>query len=330
MHEIVASDLGAIEGAQAIDLPFAALQGRWSRTIGALGGEDVWQRLIRLPIAVIGCGRTGSIVAFMLAALGIRHLTLIDPDVIEPHNLAEMDVVGDADVGRPKVEAAADHLRDRLAASCGSILPVNAPIAVPEAISAAIGCDVLFACPDNDAARLAVAIIGTLYHRVVVDVGTGIHFPTDPVLTIRNPHSAIRNRWMGADVRLIVPGDGCLLCRGSLTHYGRALDDLINHRDPNLPARVWNEERAGSLRSLNQLAAALAVRLLEDLVAERIQGSIWARVDVNEAGRVAVDYPLGEPPPASRECPLCAKAGLGDEGWPGGRPPSPSANGNAG
>ncbi len=60
---------------------------RWSRTIGALGGEDVWQRLIRLRVAVIGCGRSGSITALSLARLGLRHLTLIDPDMVELHNL---------------------------------------------------------------------------------------------------------------------------------------------------------------------------------------------------------------------------------------------------
>jgi tRNA A37 threonylcarbamoyladenosine dehydratase len=59
---------------------------RWSRLIGALGGQDVWQRLISLSFCIIGTGRTGSLVATTLAKHGVRSLNLIDPDIVERHN----------------------------------------------------------------------------------------------------------------------------------------------------------------------------------------------------------------------------------------------------
>ncbi|MFQ5857644.1 MAG: ThiF family adenylyltransferase [Anaerolineae bacterium] len=289
---------------------------RWSRTMGALGGEAVWQRLVGLRVAVVGCGRTGSLVAVTLARLGIRRLTLIDPDIVEVHNLGEMDAVTDDDLGRPKAEAIVGHLRSLLPHASASLFPIVAPIAQPAALAATKGCDVLFCCADNDAARLATAILSTLYHKVLVDIGTGVHFtvPDDP---IRNPQFEIRNRIMGADVRLILPGDGCLLCQGNLTDYAQAVDDLCNHRPPaglQVGQRNWRRQRAGSLRTLNQLAAALGVQMLQDLVAERLRTSTWTHVEFDEVGRLAVEYPPMQQPAGADDCALCAKAGLGDEG----------------
>lgn len=155
-----------------------AMHTRWSRTIGALGGERTWERLTRLRIAVIGCGRTGSVVAVTLARLGIPRLTLIDPDLIEPHNLGEMDAVTDADLGRPKAEALADHLRALMPHPLASPLPVVAPLHNPEVRAAATACDVLVCCCDNDAARLTTAVLGTLYHPGYTQSATYFGFAT--------------------------------------------------------------------------------------------------------------------------------------------------------
>src|SRR5262249_7458871 len=81
----------------------------WSRAVGALGSTAGWQRLIGLRIVLIGVGRTGSLVATTLARLGCQHLTLIDPDRLEPHNLGEMDSVCRSDVGRYKVDAVVER-----------------------------------------------------------------------------------------------------------------------------------------------------------------------------------------------------------------------------
>lgn len=260
---------------------------RWSRTIGALRGEEIWERLIGLHIAIIGCGRTGSLVAVTLARLGIRQLTLIDPDIVEPHNLGEMDAMTDADLGRPKAEAIADHLHSLLKPRLSeghrvfpSIVPIVTPITDPTALKAAKKCDVLFCCADNDAAHLATAILATLYHKVLMDIGTGIFYQNQ----ISPPHTP---RMMGADIRLILPDDGCLLCRGNLSNYTQAVEDLCNNRSlAGLQQEDWNRQRAGSLRSLNQLAAALGVQMLQDLVAERIQASTWAHLEFDNAGRL--------------------------------------------
>ncbi len=301
-------------GVGSFPLP-EAIQARWSRTIGALGGEAIWERLTRLRIALIGCGRTGSLAAVTLTRLGMRQLTLIDPDIVEVHNLGEMDAVTEADLGRPKAEAIAGHLRSLLKPRLSSrhrvfpsIVPVVNPITDPPALNAAKECDVLFCCADNDSARLATAILATLYHKVLIDIGAGIFYRNQS----SPPHT---HRTMGADIRLILPGDGCLLCRGNLSNYAQALENLCNYRVlAGLQQREWNQQRAGSLRSLNQLAAALGVQLLQDLVAERIQASTWAHVEFDNAGRLTLNYPPAPQPTDVPTCALCLKAGLGDQG----------------
>ncbi len=285
---------------------------RWSRTVGALGGEAVWRRLAGLHIAVVGCGRSGSVAAAALARLGVRRLTLVDPDAVEEHNLGEMDVVTGADLGRPKAEALAAGLSPGRGPGLPPVAAVVASVAHPAGLAAARGCDVLFCCVDGDAARLACGLVAALHHRVLVDLGTGVHFAEDAGAEA-GPGPV--PRLMGADVRLIVPGDGCLLCRGGLAGYAAALDELTDVPRPwAAPRADWRGHRAGSLAALNQMAVALGVRMLQDLVAGRLGGSAWARLEFDGRGRLAVDYPgTGGTPPGARPCALCARAGRGDD-----------------
>jgi hypothetical protein len=285
---------------------------RWSRTIGALGGLDIWRRLISLRIGIVGCGRSGSVAAASLARLGLRRLVLIDPDIAEHHNLGEMDAISANHLDWPKAQAVADDLERTLADTRIVVTPVVASLTRPDALEAARACDVLFCCADNDAARLACGLIATLDHKVLLDIGTGIHFEGAAA------GAGGGTREMGADVRLILAGDGCLLCRGRLAHLARALDELcypIRSRAAPADEEQWRRQRAGSLASMNHLAVAVAVQMLQDLVAERIRSSMWAQLEFDESGRLAVRYPeaagrgIGEP-----LCALCAKAGLGDEG----------------
>src|SRR5439155_3501485 len=196
----------------------------WSRTMEAMGGEAVWQRLVGLRLAVIGVGRTGSLVATTLARLGCQHLILIDPDRIEPHNLGEMDSARWTDVSRYKVEAVVEMLR---AYSSGTYTTFPVPVTANSARTACTQADVLICCVDNDAARLATAMVATCYHKILIDVGTGITLHAH----VEHEHRH-DDRTMGADVRLVLPGNGCLLCWGSLANFDQAVDDLLHPRPP--------------------------------------------------------------------------------------------------
>jgi molybdopterin/thiamine biosynthesis adenylyltransferase len=68
-------------------------------------------RLARARALVVGVGGVGSPAALALARAGIGELGLVDPDVVEVSNLHRQPLYGDADIGRAKVDVAAERLR---------------------------------------------------------------------------------------------------------------------------------------------------------------------------------------------------------------------------
>jgi len=63
-------------------------------------------------IMLIGSGGLGSPLALYLAAAGVGRLGLVDFDVVDHSNLQRQLLHGTKDVGRPKVQSAADRIRD--------------------------------------------------------------------------------------------------------------------------------------------------------------------------------------------------------------------------
>jgi molybdopterin-synthase adenylyltransferase len=67
-------------------------------------------------ILVVGAGGLGIPAAWALAREGAKSLTLVDPDPVELSNLPRQFIFTNADIGRPKVEAAREHLATRFPA----------------------------------------------------------------------------------------------------------------------------------------------------------------------------------------------------------------------
>ncbi|HIE51603.1 MAG TPA: ThiF family adenylyltransferase, partial [Armatimonadetes bacterium] len=293
---------------------------RWSRVQGALGAEN-WRRLTSLRFALAGVGRTGSLVATSLAKMGVRWLALVDPDRLEEPNLDAMDSVTSADLGRFKVEVLADNLAQECPWT--QFLPLPRSVLTSEAVALLKGADVLICCVDNDAARLFVGALACLYHQPLLDIGTGVFHSAlshhvqaeerEGQLPYPRAGSPIPSD-LGADVRLILPGDGCLLCAGGVADLARAQAELHSQL-PNSPVasfpqtNEWWRERAGSLRSLNQIAVHLGLNLLENLMVGRLQSSVWLRWEVAEDGQPRLQTHSVS---SAEGCPLCALAGRGD------------------
>ena len=289
---------------------------RRSRTIGALGGEAVWRRLVSRRVALVGVGRTGSLIATGLARLGLRELVLIDPDLVEPHNLGEMDGVTQIDIGRPKVDALADELRRIQDLPTMSVTALAMGAETPEARRAIADCEIVIAAVDQDPARLIAGWSALEQHQVLLDIGTGVlHSPQAEMASQQVPSGDGRPyaRLMGTDVRLILPGDGCLSCCGGVVRYHEALETLAGAHRARAVNRSWNQERAGSLRSMNQIAAGVALQMLQDLAEGRITQSRWTRIEFDVAGRInSTDLPTRNPGEDSSSCPSCIRAGRGD------------------
>jgi molybdopterin/thiamine biosynthesis adenylyltransferase/rhodanese-related sulfurtransferase len=73
-------------------------------------GIEAQQRLADAYVLVIGAGGLGSTVLPALAAAGVGTISIVDDDIVDPTNLARQTLFTPGDVGRPKVDAAADAL----------------------------------------------------------------------------------------------------------------------------------------------------------------------------------------------------------------------------
>jgi hypothetical protein len=267
-----------------------------SRTIGALG-EEAWRRLRGLHVALVGCGRTGSLMAIGLRRLGVRRLTLLDPDRLEPHNLGEMEAVGPADVGRLKAEALADALVSVLPASTRELTAVPGSVLSLSGLVALKPADMLVCCADRGSARLATALLAALYLKPLLDIGTGV---------LNGPRPA--GRRIGADVRLVLP-ERCLLCLGGIADLDAARRELLDG-PAERAGEDWRRERRGSLWSLNATAVGLALRLLEDFMSGLRADSTWLHLETDATGLPTMESRS----PSGAGCPVCARAGTADAG----------------
>lgn len=77
--------------------------------LAEIGGPGQ-QRLARARALIVGLGGVGGPAAQYLAAAGVGTLGLIDPDTVALSNLQRQVQFAAADIGRAKVEAAADRL----------------------------------------------------------------------------------------------------------------------------------------------------------------------------------------------------------------------------
>ncbi len=103
-------------GGYTFKIPTVLTEGqrlRYSRhTLLREVGEQGQIKLLEAKVLLIGAGGLGSPAAMYLAAAGVGTLGIVDFDVVDFSNLQRQLLHGTKDVGRPKVESAADRIHD--------------------------------------------------------------------------------------------------------------------------------------------------------------------------------------------------------------------------
>lgn len=241
---------------------------RWSRTRGALG-DDVWQRVRASRAAVVGVSRNGSAAAFGLAMLGVRELVLIDPDRDEWHNLDATPGATPEGLGDFKVL----NRRAALLASRPDDLAVDAfPVGLPHPLveERLQSADLICSCVDRDAPRLVCSRLARRWSKLHLDIGTGVFMDGDG-----------ERRRIGGDVRLLLPGEACVLCLGGLRDAELARDEA--DAPPGALRRgrqaAWHEDRAGSLLTVNHAAVHVGLQLWLAVLSGQIARSQWLRLE---------------------------------------------------
>ena len=194
----------------------------------------------------------GCIVAEAMARIGVAHLTLIDPDRVETHNLDRLLYASERDVGRRKVDLAEQRLRSH--ATAESIKVTTLPMSIREqtAYKAAIDCDILFSCVDRPMGRDVLNYIAYAHMIPVIDGGVAIETLNDQL------HSA---HWRA---HLIGPQLQCMRCIGqySSSDVSMELDGSLDSPSyiENLPPEEQPNNR--NVFPFGLSVAAMEVNLL--------------------------------------------------------------------
>ena len=93
---------------------------RWDRQLryfadlasGSTPASEYHRRIREARVALLGVGGLGSWAAYALACCGVGELVLVDGDVVEESNFNRQILYRERDIGRPKVEAAAEALAE--------------------------------------------------------------------------------------------------------------------------------------------------------------------------------------------------------------------------
>lgn len=134
---------------------------RYSRHLLVPGIGDVGQRRLRAArVLVVGAGGLGSPVLQYLAAAGVGTVGVVDDDVVDSSNLQRQVVHGTADVGRPKVDSAADAVGR--ADPSVTVVRHGLRLDASNALSVLAGYDVVVDGTDTFATRYLVADACTL------------------------------------------------------------------------------------------------------------------------------------------------------------------------
>jgi molybdopterin/thiamine biosynthesis adenylyltransferase len=163
-------------------------------------GVEGQARLAAAHAIIVGLGGLGSPVSAYLAAAGIGRLTLLDFDRVEASNLQRQILHGEADIGRLKVDSAADALR-RLNPQC-QVTTIAQRLEQPDLEALCQNAAVLLDGTDNFATRCLLnrAAVAT---RTPLVSGAVIRFEGQlTTLDFRDPAAACYHCLYGAEAEV--------------------------------------------------------------------------------------------------------------------------------
>lgn len=258
---------------------------RYSRQRVALGAP-VLNTLQSRTTVFIGLGRTGSPLVHSAVRLGMPVLG-IDPDVVEAHNL-------DGDFsplheGLPKAAALRKQLTPLARPGANPDLRCL-DVASPAAGALIAACDgAIVTSVDNSRALLWADAWAKALNKVHIIVASGLSGP---------------GGLAEAEIRALLPGDGCVLCAGGLAEpIDQVRESLLRPHTPQ--AGSFEEERPGSLRSWSVLAGHHALRALEQVAGGRVRHSLFRRLTEQADGGLRVEERAVWRPMGMQACAMC-------------------------
>jgi molybdopterin-synthase adenylyltransferase len=238
------------------------------------------RRLRTSRVLVLGVGGMGSSIVQCLAGLGVGALTLVDRDDVEPRNFARQFLYRHRDIGRSKVERAAEWVRDYDPDI--AVRPVDRWISAPDDLTDLLtDTDIMVGGLDSEhnahlwvneaALRAGIPFVGGGMQRTQF-----MYFSVDPGTS------------------------ACLLC------------DESDQPDPDEPTSVGVAQRLSrSLHFSNALIGPVAMQLGSLIAYEALRYLTGIEPPRAAGARVVLDLrnglvPTWQPFARDPECPACA------------------------
>ena len=199
-------------------------------------GKDSQSTISRLRVGIVGLGSVGCIVAEAIARIGVSHITLIDPDNVEEHNLDRLLYGTVQDIGKLKVHLAAQAMQRHSTAEKIQITTLPLSIHNSTAYEAALDCDILFSCVDRPIARDVLNYIAQAHLIPVIDGGIAVE-------TDREKDRLFSAHWRA---HIVTPYHQCLRCRGQYNSSMVVMELDGSLDDPSYISNLPAEERDGN------------------------------------------------------------------------------------
>lgn len=270
--------------------------------------------LARLRIGVVGLGSVGCIVAETLARIGVENIVLVDADQVKCHNLDRLLYAGEDDIGRLKVELAAENLRGSATAANFTVESHAGWLQQRDCYRAALDCDVLYSCTDRPLPKDLVNHIAYAHCIPIVFGGVFVDTKRDSTLG-QATWSVVR---AGPERR-------CLRCDGQYTTSDVAMERDGSLDDPNYIARLTGG------RPTNQNVFPFSANLASLMTLEMIRmvvGDAWWPQNAGKLDYSFVPNVLRTEDRRCREyCEVANRTALGDQvAYPFLEAAAPSAN----
>ena len=200
-------------------------------------GATTQNTIARLHVGIVGLGSVGCLVAEAIARMGVERVTLIDPDRVEEHNLDRLLYGTVHDIGRLKVEVAADAMEQ--SATADNIHITSLPLSVHQrsGYEHALDCDIIFSCVDRPVARDVLNFISQAHMIPVLDGGVAVEFDN-------SNQRLFSTHWRA---HISTPSHQCLRCRGQ---YNSSL--VVMELDGSLDEPSYVRNLPPSERPANQ------------------------------------------------------------------------------